>query len=350
MSEGTHIGPDARVAVVGAGSWGTALAALLAGKGHPVRLWAHEPDVAREIRDEGMNRTYLGEQALPGGLDGTSRLDEALDGAEVVVSVSPSQFVDDVMGRAAAFLDPSALVVSASKGLEVGTLRTMDQVLEPHLSPQQFERLAVLSGPSFATEVAARVPTAVVVASKSDEARVTTQELFQTDAFRVYTNPDVVGVELGGSLKNVVAVATGVAAGLGFGHNTRAALITRGLAEITRLGLAKGAERRTFMGLAGMGDLVLTCTGELSRNRTVGYRLGRGETLEQVLGGMRAVAEGVRTAEAAFELGRRCGVEMPITEQVKAILTEAKDPRTAVHELMSREPKPEDWAESPGAE
>lgn len=338
---------DARVAVVGAGSWGTALSGMLAEKGHRVRLWAHESEVAREIRDRRVNQAYLPDHELPRGLEATDSLAEALDGAEVVVSVSPSQFVDRVMGEAAAHLDPEALVVSASKGLEVGTLRRMDQVLEAHLEEEQFERLAVLSGPSFASEVAGRAPTAVVVASRSEEARLEAQQVFQTDAFRVYTNPDIVGVELGGALKNVVALATGVTAGLGFGYNTRAALITRGLAEITRLGLAMGAERRTFMGLAGMGDLVLTCTGELSRNRTVGYRLGRGESLEEVLGGMRSVAEGVRTAEAACELARRHGVEMPIAEQVQAILTAGRDPRAAVHELMTRDPKPEDWASSP---
>lgn len=335
---------SAAVAVVGAGSWGTAISGLLAHQGHRVRLWAHENETVRQIRELGENRTYLPEVELPSTLEVTGSLEEAVGDAEVVVSVSPSQFVDGVMGRAAEHLRRDALVVSASKGIETDTLRRMDQVLAEHLSAEQMQRLTVLSGPSFAVEVAGRVPTAVVAASSSREARLRVQQLFQTDHFRVYTNDDVVGVELGGALKNVIAVAAGVVAGLEFGRNAQAALMTRGLAEITRLGVAMGASRSTFAGLAGMGDLVLTCTGDLSRNRTVGYRLGRGESLDEILEGMTAVAEGVRTTEAVHELARRHGVEMPITAEVHAILQEGRDPREAVRNLMLREPKPEEWS------
>jgi glycerol-3-phosphate dehydrogenase (NAD(P)+) len=220
----------------------------------------------------------------------------------------------------------------------------MDEVLAATLPRGLADRLCVLSGPSFAEEVAAGLPTAVVIASSSEEAVARAQALFQTSTFRVYTNTDVIGVELGGALKNVIALAAGTTAGLGFGHNTTAALITRGLAEITRLGLAVGAERATFYGLAGLGDLVLTCTGSLSRNRTVGFRLGKGEALERVLGEMSAVAEGVNTTRAAYDLARQHRVEMPITEQMYAILYEGRDPADALRALMTRDPKPEEWS------
>ena len=296
-----------RVGVVGSGAWGTALASLLAKKGHEVTVWCHEPEVARAIRDTGVN-PYLEGVTLPEALRAVTGLEEAVSGADLVLSVSPSQFVGRVMADAGPHIDPDALVVSASKGIEMATLRRMDQVLSETLPPALMERFSVLSGPSFAAEVAREAPTAVVAASHEAGAGRRVQEIFQTGYFRVYTNPDVVGVELGGALKNVVALAAGVAAGLGFGHNTMAALITRGLAEMRRLGVALGARKETFAGLAGMGDLVLTCTGDLSRNRTVGYRLGGGETLEEILDDMTAVAEGVKTAEAVHDLARRHGV------------------------------------------
>ena len=333
-----------KAAVVGAGSWGTALALVLHGNGHRVALWSHEGEVVDTVREVGENRLYLPGVSLPEDLGVTTSLEEALVGAELVVSVSPAQFVHDVMGKAAPFLEPDAIMVSASKGIEISTRRRMDQVLGALLPAQMMERFCVLSGPSFAAEVARKVPTAVVVASRSRPDRLQVQKAFSSDRFRVYTNPDVVGVELAGALKNVIALAAGVAAGLGFGHNTLAALMTRGLAEITRLGVTLGAERETFAGLAGMGDLVLTCTGELSRNRTVGTRLGKGEGIKEILADMRGVAEGVRTAPAVRALAREHGVEMPIVEEVNAILEGPREPLDAVRSLMLRDPKPEGWS------
>lgn len=329
--------------VVGAGAWGTSLAIVLAEQGHEVRLWSFESDVAAAIRDTGEN-PYLDGVRLPDSIRAETDLAAAVAGAGLVVSVSPSQVVRSVMSEAAPHLAPDAIVVSASKGIELGTLLRMDEVLSQVLPATIMDRFSVLSGPSFAREVAARAPTAVVAASRSPEAAARVQESFQTPWFRVYTNPDVVGVELGGALKNVMALAAGMASGLGFGHNTTAALITRGLAEMTRLGVALGARQATFYGLAGMGDLVLTCTGSLSRNRTVGYRLGQGESLESILGDMKAVAEGVKTASAVHELAARARVEMPIAEQVYAIVEEGRSVREALHALMLRDPKPEEWS------
>lgn len=332
-----------RATVVGSGSWGTALAALLADKGHDVTLWSFEPEVAASVNERREN-PYLPGVQLPQSLRAVTDLGPALSNADMVLSATPSQFVGQVMQGVARKVRADALVVSATKGIELKTLRRMDEVLGELLPPSVMERFSVLSGPSFASEVAGGEPTAVVVASQDDQASEAVQRIFQTPVFRVYTNRDVIGVELGGALKNVIALAAGVCAGLGFGHNTMAALITRGLAEVTRLGLAMGAERATFYGLAGVGDLVLTCTGSLSRNRTVGFRLGQGETLEQILGDMTAVAEGVRTAEAVYELGRRYEVEMPISEEVYAIVHEGRKPSDALEALMTRDPKPEDWS------
>lgn len=332
-----------RIAVVGAGSWGTALAALLAKRGHDVVLWSYEHEVAEAVNRDHAN-PYLRDVSLPDSLRATTELSDAVGGAGLVVSVSPAQFVGRVMAQAAPHVGDDTVVVSASKGIELDTLRSMDQVLGDILPATVMERFCVLSGPSFAAEVAREAPTAVVVACRHETTAQWVQGLFQTEHFRVYTNPDVVGVEMAGALKNVIALAAGVAAGLGFGHNTMAALITRGLAEITRLGVALGAERATFSGLAGMGDLVLTCTGSLSRNRTVGYRLGQGESLEEILADMTAVAEGVKTSEAVYGLARRHQVEMPITEQVYAIVHEGRKPADALRTLMLRDPKPEEWS------
>jgi len=332
-----------RVGVIGAGSWGTALAALLTRRGHDVTLWSYEDDVARSINEERTN-PYLPGIVLPDELRATHDLAESMAEVDIAVSVVPSQFVEPILTKAAPHIPPEALVVSASKGIDTTTLRRMDEVVADVLGTDRASRLCVLSGPSFSIEVARGAPTAVVVASGTPEAARRAQTLFQTGAFRVYTNTDVVGVTLSGAVKNVIALAAGVTAGLGLGHNTLAALITRGLAEMTRLGIAVGAERATFSGLAGMGDLVLTCTGALSRNRSVGYRLGKGEPLDEILTDMRAVAEGVKTAKAVHALAARHGVEMPIAEEVYAILYEGRNPSDALRTLMLRDPKPEEWS------
>jgi glycerol-3-phosphate dehydrogenase (NAD(P)+) len=332
-----------KTTVVGAGAWGTALAMVLAEKGHAVTLWSYESEVVSSINESRKN-PYLQDITLPEQLRAEGDLGASVQGAELVVSVSPSQVVRSVMEVAGPRLEPSALLVSASKGIELTSLLRMDELLRGLVPPSVMDRFCVLSGPSFAREVAEQAPTAVVVASGDIEAAEEAQRAFQTPWFRVYTNPDVVGVELGGALKNVIAVAAGVAAGLGYGHNTTAALITRGLAEITRLGVAMGARQATFYGLAGMGDLVLTCTGSLSRNRTVGFRLGQGERLADILSDMTAVAEGVKTASAVHELAGRYGVEMPIAEQVYAIVEEGRSAAEAVQTLMLRDPKPEEWS------
>ena len=342
--EGMVADPAHRIGVLGAGSWGTALAALAASRGHEVCLWAREPEVVQQIQEEGENRTFLPGIELPRELNATGEMERAVAGAEIVMSVSPAQYAGAVVGRAAPFLEPDAVVVSASKGIEIATLRRMDEVMSELLTPHQNERFSVLSGPSFAAEVMRGQPTAVVAASRSEEARLLVQAALQGSSFRVYTNEDVIGVELGGAFKNVIALAAGVVAGHGFGHNTLCALITRGLAEITRLGVAMGAHPPTFFGLAGMGDLVLTCTGHVSRNRTVGFELGRGRTLDDILGGMTAVAEGVKTAEAVHELAARHQVEMPICDQVYDILMGRTDPAEAANNLMMRDPKPEQWS------
>lgn len=331
-----------RVAVIGAGAWGTTLANLLANSGASVRLWAREREVVSSFNEYGENAQFLPGFALSRErLSVTDSLEDALRGARVMVWVCPAQHSAALLARAAPFIPADALVVTASKGIEVTTLRRMDEVFADILPARQSGRLCVLSGPSFAREVSAGAPTAVVVASRDPDAALGIQSLFQTDRFRVYTNPDVIGVELGGALKNVVAVAAGVAAGLELGHNAVAALMTRGLAEISRLGVAMGAHPTTFAGLAGMGDLVLTCTGGLSRNRTVGYRLGRGDTMEEITGNTRTVAEGVATVMAVHELSRKLSVEMPVSAEVYRIVAGGADPMEALDRLMTREPKPE---------
>jgi glycerol-3-phosphate dehydrogenase (NAD(P)+) len=333
-----------RAAVIGAGSWGTALASVLTENGHEVVLWAREPEVVEQIESGRQNRRFLSGIRLPDGLRATSDLAAAVRDADVLVSVVPAQFVGGVLAEAAPSVRAGAQVVSATKGIETSSLRRMDEVILGALGAERMDGFTVLSGPSFALEVARHTPTAVVAASAELAAAERVQRLFQNRALRVYTNQDVVGVELAGALKNVIAIAAGMAAGLGFGHNTLAALITRGLAEMTRLGQAMGAQASTFAGLAGMGDLVLTCTGELSRNRMVGVRLGRGDSIRSILADMSAVAEGVETTKAAYGLAQREGVEMPIIREVHAILVDAKDPREALSDLMQRDPKPEEWS------
>lgn len=332
-----------RVAVLGAGSWGTALADCLAGNGHQVILWAHDPAVAFGIRETARNDKYLPDLALSPSLAATAELAEALGGAEVVLSVSPSHVVREVMTAARPYVD-RPLLISASKGIEIATGLRMSEVLGVVLGRWASRELVVLSGPSFAAEVARRLPTALVAASASAERAQAVQELFQNRYFRVYTQPDVVGTELGGSVKNVLALAAGMSDGLELGANARAALITRGLAEISRLGHSVGARESTFAGLAGIGDVVLTCTGDLSRNRTAGLAIGQGRRPEEVLAGMEQVVEGVRTARATRELAERHGVEMPIVDAVCSILYEGVEPREALARLMAREPKPERWS------
>lgn len=323
-----------RCAVVGAGAWGTALADLLTRNGHDVQLWAYEPDVVESVNTKHENVRFLGGHALSAGLHATGDIERAVEGAELVTLATPSHVLRSILRSAAKSLVSSAPIVVASKGIEKGTLALMTEVAEQEIPGAT---VVALSGPSFAKEVVTCQPTAVVVASARDEAAEIAQRAFSSPYFRTYTHTDVTGVELGGALKNVMAVATGIAEGLGLGFNARAALVTRGLAEMTRLGLALGAEQSTFAGLAGLGDLVLTCTGSLSRNRAVGVEVGKGRTLEEVLRDKETVAEGVVTAQSARELAAREGVEMPIVDAVNRVLFEGQSARSAIAALMSRE-------------
>lgn len=332
------------IAVIGAGSWGTALAILLGNKGFGVSLWAHRPDhVAALLRDR-ENTSYLPGFPLPDTVRPTADLAQAVTGKPVVVMVVPSHVYREVFTRLAPHLALDAAIISATKGIENETLRTMNQVMAEVLAtknPGFRGQLGVLAGPSFAREVAAGIPTAVTVAAPTIEGARFFQDIFHTERFRVYAGTDVIGMELGGALKNIVAIAAGICDGLGYGTNTRAALITRGLAEITRLGVAMGAKPLTFSGLAGMGDLVLTCTGDLSRNRQVGLKLGQGKTLQQILAEMEMVAEGVKTTRSAMALAKKIGVEMPILEQVYAMIYEDKPCGEAVQALLGRDSKEE---------
>lgn len=323
------------IAVLGGGSWGTALADMLARKGERVRLWVRNAEAAREISETGMNARYLPGHALCPALEARSDPAEALRGVDCVVLAIPCQSMDGCLRDLRGFFPPAPRVVCASKGVELGTFRTMRQVVEDGLAGLA-PRYAILSGPSFASEVAAGQPTAVVLGCAGPDMADFTQRLFSTGHFRVYVNDDVTGVELGGAVKNIMAIASGIADGVGFGENARAGLITRGLSEMSRLGAALGARPETFMGLSGLGDLVLTCTGDQSRNRRVGLAIGGGKTLEETLAGMRNVAEGVKTTQAVRELGQKLGIELPITEQVHAVLFTGKGPAGAVHELMNR--------------
>ena len=323
-----------RSAVVGAGAWGTALANLLALNGHDVVLWAREPDVAEGICRDHENRRFLAGAPLSPQLIATVDLESALSGAELVAFAAPSHVLRAVVKSGVAAVGATATLVVATKGIERESLAIMTEVVEKELAGRP---VVALSGPSFAAEVAAGQPTAVVAASRHAKAAERTQQAFSSGAFRVYTHDDVTGVELGGSLKNVMAVATGIAEGLGLGFNSRAALITRGLAEMTRLGVALGAQPATFAGLAGLGDLVLTCTGALSRNRSVGLEVGKGRTLDEVLATRESVAEGIINTTSAKALAEREGVDMPIVWAVHRILFEGSPARTAIGELMTRE-------------
>lgn len=334
------------VAVIGAGAWGTGLSIVLGRKGtHRVRLWAHETEVRESISARHVNEVFLPGYLIPESVSCTNSLEEALRGAAIVVSVMPSHHCRALFEKMRAHLKPSTLFVSATKGLENETLLRMTEVIGQVLSRSDTNfhpRVGALSGPSFAKEVARGDPTAITIASRDSELAQTVQREFSDPRFRVYTNEDVIGVELGGALKNIIAIAAGVCAGLGLGHNSVAGLITRGLAEMTRLVVASGGHRETMSGLAGLGDLVLTCTGDLSRNRSVGVELGGGRKLQEIIAGMHGmVAEGVLTTNAAVGLAKRYSVEMPITEQMHAILHENKPARDAIYELMTRSGKSE---------
>ncbi len=330
-----------QIGVIGAGSWGTTLADLLADKGFKVTLWAYEADLVERLQETRENDLYLPGFTLAENLDFTNTLADAVTGKQLVLFVPPSQILRSLLQKVVNAFSNDAIIVSASKGIENESLLPMSEIFAELLPPTLQERTAYLSGPSFAKEVAQRMPTAVAVAAEDEQIAAAVQQVFSTDVFRVYTNRDAIGVELGGALKNVIALAAGVSDGLGYGYNTRAALITRGLAEITRIGVAMGAEPLTFAGLAGMGDLVLTCTGDLSRNRTVGFELGRGRTLDEILSEMNMVAEGVKTTLSAYQLANKLGVDAPLIEQMYEILYNNKEARQAVNNLMQRELRPE---------
>ena len=345
-----------RVGVLGAGSWGTALAVLLANKGNKTVLWARNQEFAKQIRESRENKSYLPGIELPAALEITSDISKAVTDKEVILFVVPSHGLREVAKQVSMALDdlskspnhqitkspnlPYALV-SASKGIENRTLLTMTEIMEEVLPSRLSGRLAALSGPSFAQEEASSVPTAVTIAASEHKLCTGLQDLFTTETFRVYTSLDLMGVQLGGALKNVMAIASGISDGMGFGTNTRAALITRGLAEMSRLGMRLGANPLTFAGLAGLGDLVLTCTGDLSRNRQVGLKLGQGRSIDTILKEMSMVAEGVKTTNSVYAMAEKYKVEMPITNQVYRVLYKGLDPKNAVNELLTRPPRQE---------
>lgn len=329
-----------RLAVVGAGSWGTAFAAVTAEKGVETTLWARRSELADEINARRRNPDYLPDFELPPPLSATADMQKAVEGADVVIMAVPSHAYRDVFRRAMPHLGADAPVVSLTKGVEQDSLRRMTEVMAEEADLPE-SRVAVVSGPNLAKEVMRRMPSATVVACADEDRAARLQELFMGPSFRVYTNPDVVGCELSGALKNVIAIAAGIADGMGFGDNSRASLITRGLAEITRLGVKLGGDPLTFAGLAGMGDLVATCISELSRNRTTGEELGRGRKLEDIVAETRMVAEGVKTSRPVLALAEREGVEMPIAEHVVKVLYEGVAPADMVASLMLRSAKPE---------
>jgi glycerol-3-phosphate dehydrogenase (NAD(P)+) len=328
------------VTVLGAGSWGTTLANLLAAKGETVRIWAYEPEVVEAINQRHENPAFLAGVPLDPGIRAFGDPREAVSGAPVIVSAPPSHAVRSVVSGLRSEVRPGTLVVSATKGIETDTLAFMSAVFEECLPEARF---AALSGPSFALEVCQGQPTLVVAAAKEEGTARDVQRIFATSRFRVYSHDDVLGVELAGALKNVIAIAAGILEGLGMGHNPRAALITRGLAEITRLGVALGASPLTFAGLAGMGDLILTTTGDLSRNRALGVALAQGQSLADYRAAHRSVAEGANTSKAGVALGARAGVELPITQKVCEVLFSGKPARDGIAELMARELKSEQW-------
>ena len=325
------------ISVIGAGSWGTTLACLLSDKGYDVTLWVHEKELAEEINNTRINRIYLPDTILPDNLKVTYSIDVTVKRARYVVNAVPAQFTRAVFKEALPYMPDQTIIISASKGIERGTLLTVSSILK-ELSAHP---VAVLSGPSFAKEVIKKLPAAVTLAAEAKNIGYMLQEVFNLNNFRVYTHDDIIGVEIGGALKNVMAIAAGISDSLGLGNNARATLITRGLAEMTRLGIAMGAKERTFSGLSGIGDLVLTCTSPLSRNYTVGAKLGQGLKLKDILNQTKSVAEGVATAESAYDLSKKYNIEMPIVEQVYKVINEDKEPVLAVKDLMDRSLKTE---------
>ena len=330
-----------KLAIIGAGSWGTALSIVLSPRFARLRLWVYEADLAARMKDSRENDVYLPGCPLPPRIEVTSELSHALEGAEIVLSVMPSHLVRGLYQQMLPFLNDSMIFVSATKGLENATLLRMSEVIREVLQPHFAPRVAAISGPTFAREVAQFEPTALVVASADEALTASVQSAFSGPTFRLYRSPDPISVEIGGSIKNVVAIGAGVLHGMGLGHNAMAALITRGLAEMTRLAVAMGGRAQTLSGLAGLGDLVLTCTGDLSRNRTVGVELAQGRKLDEIVGSMKMVAEGIKTTNAAADLAKRCSVEMPISEQMYQMFHFGKSPREAIQNLMERSLKGE---------
>jgi len=330
-----------KLAIIGAGSWGTALTIVLGPRFPEIRLWVYEQDLALRMKQCRENDLYLPGHAIPPHVEVTSDLAEAVQGAEIVLSVMPSHLVRGLYEQMLPLLTESMLFVSATKGLENGSLLRTSEVIQKVLETRFAPRIAVISGPTFAKEVARFEPTALVVAASLPDVAESVQAAFSGPSFRLYTSPDPIGVEIGGSIKNVVAIGAGVLHGMGLGYNATAALITRGLAEMTRLAVAMGGRWQTLAGLAGLGDLVLTCTGELSRNRTVGVELAHGRKLEEIVSSMRMVAEGIKTTSAAVDLARCCSVEMPISQQMFRMLHFGVSPRDAIQQLMERSLKGE---------
>ncbi len=330
-----------KICIIGAGGWGTALAVVLGRTERPVGLWAYEPEIAESIQSRRENPVFLPGVTIPRAVTATNRLEEALTGAGIVLTVMPSHVCRGVFERMLRALEPDMIFVSATKGIDAERLMRMSEIIRAAVKPRFEPRLCVLSGPSFALEVAHGDPTAVVVASENRALAMAVQRALSSATLRLYTSTDVVGVELGGALKNVIAIGAGVIEGLGLGHNAMAALLTRGLAEMTRLACACGARRETMAGLAGIGDLALTCTGSLSRNRTVGVELGKGRKLTDIVSSMRMVAEGVKTTRATIALAERHRIDVPITHQVNRILEDEVSPREAIRELMERSLKEE---------
>ena len=332
---------DKKIAVIGAGSWGTAVAVLLAEKGFSVFLWARDDKLAGSAQSLRHNPCYLKSVSFPENIEVSSDVAYVLKGAEVVALVVPSHGMRDVVRRLKNYLDISSIIVSLTKGIEIDTHARMSEVIASELSNVFYEKIAVISGPNHAEEVSHKIPSTTVVSAHNKEVALKLQDIFMTPYFRIYTNPDIIGVELGGATKNIIALATGMSDGLGYGDNTRAALMTRGLAEMTHLGLDLGAQPLTFAGLSGMGDLIATCTSRYSRNRDTGEKIAKGMTLEEISAETRMVAEGVMTNKAVYELAKKRGVEMPITTAVYQVLYEGKHPRDCVSELMQRGAKDE---------